>query len=255
MKKAKLLMCVLSTLLLLLAAIPAFAQSNSRPFSEFESEIKQAKGRNEIEKIMKKNGWVPVNLKHDKTEVTGGSEVSTMATSVGPADLDVTMYGFRNQTSTELAVYGEYSWLNVKCLDTNKVASYDVMGLDWQDTSLTLLSVKTNSASLSYRGTNPFQRSLVFNAYDPTVSGPFCTHMGATGWMTLKIPAGSTGNIFQFNLKFDHTYAVTTTSGTWSAGIAWDSGLKGNVSYTVQLQNTEASWSKGAFYSCEWPCG
>jgi hypothetical protein len=130
------------------------------------------------------------------------------------------------------------------------------MGLDWNTDNLTLLGVQSSDGGITYRGEKPFQRSVIFNVHDPVPSGPYCLFMGnpSTGWIVMDTP-NVAGTTYQFNLKFDHTYMTSSWSGEWSAGVTWDDSIKGNASYKVTLKENETKWSKGAFYSCVWPCG
>lgn len=207
--------------------------------------------KSSLDRIMRDNGWEPLPA------VDEGSTNGDVGLLVDGSYLAVSMSTYRHSTWPMLTVYGNYHWSS--CHFATLHGSYDLLGIDWVDTELTQLDVgSNNSLRLWYRGEDPFQRSLVFNAKDPLKrwSGliPVCDPgtLDGSAFVVFDVGAPSSQRILQFNSKYDHTYMVQTTNETWSAGLTWDTQLKGNVSYTVQIRNEERKWSKGAFVSVQW---
>lgn len=234
-------------------AVPADARARAYSLQEFEGELRQAVelgDHNALTAVMRRYGWVPMKLHLDKSE--GGTMDAVGIATAEPNDLTLRMYAFRNdRRPREFAVYGEYTWSDHE--QFSRRGSYDVMGIDWNNNSLTSIGINvSNENILWYRGEDPYQRSVTFNMHDPQQSA----YKSGTGWVVLEVPTGfQNGTKLQFNQKFEHTYMTVNTSHTWSASLEWDSQLKGNTSYTLQLTTSETKWSKGKFYSCSWPCG
>jgi hypothetical protein len=222
-------------------------------------------GHKGAEAVMRKYGWVPMNLqrkgnapdKSTKQNPKDPGDISPLfVNQLSISNLSVHMYGFRNDRQpSQFAVYGQYSWND--CLDMaaqNKQGPMDVFAIDWNDTTLTLLDQATSNSSSSYRGEYPFQRSIVFNAHDPirqSYYSPYCLHTSSTGWGVFNVPSGSTGKIFGFNMKFEHTYTTVSKTTEYGVSLEWDTALKGNASYTLKLQTEDRKLDpKGDYYSC-----
>lgn len=233
-------------------AVPTDARARAYSLHEFEGELQQAIEMGDhatVTAAMRKYGWVPMKLRLDNSEESKVENVGIAAAQ--PNALTLRMYSFRNdRRPREFALYGEYTWSNQE--QYNRRGSYDVMGIDWNKDTLTLIGIDvSNQNTLWYRGEDPYQRSVTFNMHDPQQNA----YKVGTGWVVFEVPTGFNGTRLQFNQKFEHTYMTVNTSDTWSASLAWDGSLKGNTSYTLQMTESEKKWSKGKFYSCVWPCG
>ncbi|HWI60324.1 MAG TPA: hypothetical protein VNT75_00655 [Symbiobacteriaceae bacterium] len=200
------------------------------------------------DEIMRKNRWAPLE------PAASGSDPGAR---LDGGSLSLWMSAYRHLDWPMLTVFGNFHWSS--CQFSDRHGSYDVLGLDWADPSLMLIDLGTaNEARLWYRGEFPFQRSTVFNAKDPLKKAgffAFCDGGTLDGSAFAVFYAGDSesGSILQFNGKYDHTYLVQTRNETWSAGLTWDTTLKGNASYTVQIVDEERKWSKGAFLAVRWP--
>jgi|GEM_PF-6801267 len=204
-----------------------------------------------LDRVMRNNGWEPLPA------VDEGSTTGDAGLLVDGSYLTVWMSTYRHSTWPMLTVYGNYHWSS--CHFATLHGSYDILGIDWVDPGLTQLDVGSNNAQrLWYRGEHPFQHSLVFNAKDPLKAWaglrPVCDagSLDGSAFVVFDVGSPESQRILQFNSKYDHTYMVQTTNETWSAGLTWDTQLKGNLSYTVQIRNEERKWSKGAFVSVQW---
>lgn len=260
-----------------LCAVTATArapQERARVVAETKRELARvaAGDRAAQDRVMAGLGWVKVPVVAEGP--AGGGTAGTQAPGAQAPDtqapgaqapgalvdagyLSVWLSAYRHEDWPMLTVFGSYHWRS--CHFSTLHGSYDVLGLDWADSDLTLIDLGASDGQrIWYRGENPFQRSAVFNAKDPLKrSGlwPTCDSgtLDGSAFVVFDVGNADAGRILQFNTRYDHTYMVKTTKETWSAGLTWDHALKGNVSYTVDVATEERDWSKGAFLSVWWP--
>ncbi|MDF2627239.1 MAG: hypothetical protein K0R39_1070, partial [Symbiobacteriaceae bacterium] len=166
-----------------------------------------------LDKVMAGLGWVALPVVgQGELGPQGGTEAEGTADAGGArapgaladaTDLSTWLSAYRHEDWPMLTVFGSYHWRS--CHFASLHGSYDLLGLDWADTDLTLIDLGTNDGQrVWYRGENPFQRSAVFNTKDPLKrSGlwPICDGgtLDGSAFVVFDVGNGEVGRILQFN--------------------------------------------------------